>query len=212
MCWFKDKTASPLAKAYIMLRLEHMMALRPQAWGLHYCQSLQTDLRRLNDLVSESSLRSEDWLVPAAQEQWTAPLTEFFKSCSGRAYMKEAAAKRELLRTAAAAGLKYGGYVETDRTLVPSQAGRAAGELWALAQDGGKPILIKNSLTGGDMKSKLKAPATAQVLSPVFFIPVNREELLRRYTKATAAPGGASASSSKKSDSADSVFLTTPAP
>lgn len=207
----KDQAASPLAKAYVMLRLERMASLRPQAWGLHLCPSLQADLRKLNSIVGSSGLRSEDWMVPALREQWTAPLTEFFQGCATRSYFKEASIRREFLRTAAAAGVKYGGYVETDGTVVPTQAGRAAAELWVLSRDTGKPLLVPNPAVAaaqpaGKEAPKLKAPGAAP-LSPAFFLPLDRRQLLQRHAEASSAPGAAA-----KPQTGDALLLTIPTP
>lgn len=203
----KDKSASPVAKAYVMQRLERITALRPQAWGMHLCHSLQADLRKLNELVGDAALRGEDWLVPVVKDQWTGPLTEFFKGCAGRSYMKEASIRREFLRTAATAGIKFGGYVDADLTLVLTQAGRVAGELWVVGKDSGRPLLVTNSAAGAAASSeatKVKAPG-ALPLSPAFFVPLDRKQLLQRYTEAFNAPG-----TGIKPLGGEALLLTTP--
>lgn len=187
----RDTTCSPVAKAYVMAKLERMAALRPYAWGMHLVPTLQADLRQLHAVVNDTPLQSEDWLVPAMRDKWTAPLAAFFKSCGNRAYMKEAGARREFLREAGQAGLKFGGYVETDLSLVLNQGGRSAGELWVVSKDTGKPLLVANPAAGQaatDTVTPIKA-TNGLPLSPVFFVPLDRKQLLQRYAETLHAPG-----------------------
>ena len=203
----KDKNGSPLAKAYVMLKLQDMMQLRPYAWGDHFSPSLQHDLRELQRILGSTSLRSEDWLVPAMREKWTTPLTAFFKTCNERSYLKEASARRIYLRAVVTAGLKFAGYVETDLSLVLNQQGRTAGELWVLGKESGKPVLVVNP-SAGKAASGAAAPiiASASVpLSPVFLVSADRKGLAQQYQEALSSPGVES-----KPVLNDSVFLTAP--
>lgn len=203
----REKTGSPLAKAYLMSRMETMLTMRPQAWGLHLCPSLQADLQKLHTILGGASLRSDDWLVPAVRDRLLAPLTEYFKSCATRSYLKEARVRRDFLRAAATAGVKYAGYVETDLTVALTQIGRVAGELWLISKENGRPLLMANpsasqAATGEAVKI---SAAGAAPLSPVFFMPVDRKLLLQRYTDAASAAG-----SPAQPPQGDALLLTTP--
>jgi hypothetical protein len=202
----QDKSDTPVAKAYVMLRLEAMMQLRPSEWCLYYCPSLQQDFRSLHQIIGSETLRSEDWLVPAVQEKWTAPLTAFFKSCREHTYLREARAQHTYLRAATAAGLKFAGYVETDLSLVLNQQGRTAAELWAVGREGGRPLRVDNPSAGAAASGTalaLNAPA-ALPLSPVFLVPADRRALLRQYQEAL------SSGTAPKPLSSESPFLTQP--
>lgn len=203
-----SSAGSPVARAYVMLKLERIGTSRPHAWGFHLCPTLQADLRQVHKLVDNSLLNSDDWLVPALNGKWAAPLEAFFKGCRERSYMKEAVARREFLRAASSAGIKFGGYVETDLSVVLNQAGRNAGELWVMSKDGGKPLLVGNPAAGNSTaESAAKITATGAVpLSPVFFIPLDRRQLLQRYTEALSAIGDREI----KPESGEAVLLTTP--
>ncbi|MGV3662956.1 MAG: hypothetical protein ACO1TE_22415 [Prosthecobacter sp.] len=201
-----NRSASPVARAYIILRLEMMAARRPQAWGMHLCPSLQADLHGLHQLLGQTVLQGEDWLLPATRDRWTAPLADFFATCAGRGYFKEATVRREFLRAAAVAGLKFGGYVETDLSLILNQSGRTAAELWVISQDGGRPLLIPNHEAAAGSSSSRPAISTARPLSPVFFIPVDRRQLVQRYTEESRSPGAA------KPALGDALLLTAPPP
>lgn len=187
----QDTRGSPIAKAYVLLKLEGMMRLRPREWGLHYCPSLQQDLRILHQTLDNTNLRSEDWLVPAMRERWLAPLTAFFKPLKARAYQREALAHRNYLRAATASGLKFAGYVETDLSLVLNPQGRTSRELWVIGRENGKPLLVANPAAG---KAAADAPntimATASLpLSPVFVVATDRAALLQKYHEALSTTG-----------------------
>ncbi len=203
----QDTHDAPLAKACVLLKLESMMQLRPRDWGLHYCPSLQLDLRKLHQTLGNSPIRSEDWLVQPNREKWAAPLTEFFASCKGRTYQQEANAHRTYLRTAVTAGLKFAGYVEPDLTLSLNQLGRGASELWMQSKEGGRPLMVANPSTAGSAtSSRISAPG-AVALSPVFYVPTDRQALLRQYKEALSASG---TGAGVKPASGESLFLTQP--
>jgi hypothetical protein len=184
----KDNSASPVAKAYVIQRLASMMRRREQAWGLHLCPSLQADLRELGQILGENSLRSEDWLVTASRDRLSAPLVAFFKKHENKSYLGEAAARRRVLQGAALAGIRFGGYVELDSTLVLNNPARAASELWVISADGGKPRLVLNSTAGKTAADTGRTVVReALTLSPVFFMPQDRQALLRQYKADMAA-------------------------
>jgi len=188
----KDQGGSPIAKAYVMLKLEGMMAPpRNYEWGLHLCPSLEQDLRALHLLLGNETLRSEDWMVSLMRDKWSSKLVAFFAKCKNRSYMKEAVARRDYLLKAAKAGLKYVGYVETDRSIKLSQAGVAATEWWMLGKNDRKPILVNNTQAGGAASGTFVPPVVSEaaVLSPVFVVPIDRKQLVELYQKALNADG-----------------------
>lgn len=203
----QDTRGSPIAKAYVLLKLEDMMHLRPREWGLVHCPSLQQDLQALHQTLGTTPLRSEDWLVPEMQEKWLTPLTAFFKPLKSRAYLREALAHRNYLRAATSAGLKFAGYVETDLSLVLNSQGRSAGELWMISRETGKPLLAPNPAAGKAASDTPKAiVASASVpLSPVFFVTADRRALLQQYQEALSSTGV-----DLKPLPAQSLFLTNP--
>lgn len=177
----RDQVASPVAKACVMQRIEGILRRRETAWGLHFCPSLDADLREMNQLVDDQALQSEDWLLPSMREKLHAPLAAFFQRCQSRAYFREAAARRAVLHSAATVGLRYGGYVEVDQSLVLNNAARAAGELWTVAVESGGPLVLPDAGSGtGGGTGRVKA-AGALPLSPVFYLPVDRGRLLSQY-------------------------------
>lgn len=202
----QDRVGSPLAKAYLMERLESLLMHQAHAWGLHLCPSLRADLNELHQILGALSLRSEDWLVASKRDSLTAPLGAYFKRCEGRSYLDEAMSQRILLRDAALAGVRFGGYVEMDSTLVLNKSGRAMKELWVLARDGGKPKLVRNLKAGNPLAvaEKIVSPE-ALPLSPVFFIPLHQGSLLPKNEA-----GLADARPDQKSPLIETAFLPPP--
>jgi hypothetical protein len=188
----KQEKGSPIAKAYVMLRLEEMAQPRAFAWGFHFSRALQADLRDLHSLTATTPLRSEDWLLPQTQARLGKSLAAFFLRCRDRYYLKEASARRELLSLAAKAGLRFGGYVEVDQRLILTNAGRAAQELWVIGLDTGKPVRIPAPPSNQEASADTQSSAVqtgVRPLSPVFFLPVDRKQLLERFESAMSSTG-----------------------
>lgn len=173
-----DNTAPAIAKAYVMLELERLTRERPFAWGMHLVPTLRADLAELHRLVGDYPLRSEDWMIPKVRTSLGSSLENFFQTRQGRLYEKEAQARRVLITRVSATGVKFGGYVETDHSLNLNTSARSAKELWLLGKAG--PLLI-----GTDVKI---APADALPLSPVLFLPVDRQLLLENYRASIHGP------------------------
>jgi hypothetical protein len=176
----KNKGAPALVKAHVMVELERIIRSQPFAWGLHLAPTLRADLAELQKIIGGYPLRSEDWMVPKVRGTLGVSLAKFFDSRQTRQYQKEAQARRELLRDIHLAGLKFGGYIESDLTLHLNNAARVRPELWALGKTG--PVLLSVEAE--------TAPATVLRLSPIFFIPADRAALMQRYRLALS--GGSS--------------------
>lgn len=186
-----NREASPIAKAYLMTTLEDMAGPRSSAWGFHLCPSLIADLRKLHQVLGKVSLRSEDWLSSGKRESFNKPLGELLGSLENRSYLQEAQARRDLLKTAAKAGLVFAGYVETDLTLVVNKTGRINAELWYLGRDERKPGLYTNPLADAPASGETSSVkiGDALPLSPVFALPVDRKALLKRYREDLSSNG-----------------------
>jgi hypothetical protein len=198
-----DSTASPLARAFLLQRLEDMASTRPLAWGFHLSPSLQADLAALRAVLGDTVLRSEDWMLPSMRARFSASLTDLFQKAGRRAYLKEAKARREMLMAVVSAGVKFGGYVETDLSLRLKNSALAAPEIWVLSAKGAKPMVIPQSESnpGSGMVTGV------QPLSPVLIVPVDRAALTAEYEKALSGSGGPRAPAG-----GESLFLAPPQP
>lgn len=166
-----DGGAPSVAKAYVMLELERLTRDRPFAWGLHLTPTLRADLAELHRRVGDYPLRGDDWMLPKVKEKLGGALDDYFAARQGRQYEKEAQARRLLVMRVNAAGVKLGGYVDTDRRLRLNQSGRSAAEFWLPLKSG--PRLLK----AGDAE----APEGVPGLTPLLFLPLDRQELVRNY-------------------------------
>jgi hypothetical protein len=201
----RNESASPLAKAYVMLELEELAKPRKYAWGLYLCPSLEADLSELRRLLGKTYLSSEDWMAKNMLVSTAPKLADFFRTIKGRSYLKEAQARRDLLLPVIRAGLKFGGHVDTDLNIKLTQAARTSSDLWYLRQDN-TPGLLQNP--GAEAASPNAQPlkaANAQVLSPVFFMPVDRKALIEKY-QATLTP----VEKSQPAQARESYFLAPP--
>jgi hypothetical protein len=202
----RNEAASPLAKAYVMIKLHDFAAVRTHAWGLHLCPSLETDVAEVEAVLDNTFLSSEDWLLKDPQQKFSGRLAAVFVKLKGRSYMQEAQARRDLLSAVARAGLKFGGYVDTDHSLKIHTAARSSTELWYLRPDG-KPGMMPAPAaadTSGATAEKTVV-STARILSPVFFIPVDRAALVEKYQKHLQSLDKAQAP-----QAAESFFITPP--
>lgn len=185
-----DGSASSVAKAYVMLELERLTRDRPFAWGLHLAPTLRADLAELHRRVGDYPLRGDDWMLPKVREKLGGVLDEFFTARRGRQYEKEAQARRLLVMRVNAAGVKLGGFVDTDRRLRVNQAGRSAAEFWLPLKAG--PRLL--AAASGD------APEGVPGLTPLLFLPLDRQELLRNYRASLSGPEQGTAAHSQGED------------
>lgn len=190
----QNQEAPALVKALIVSEMERVTRAQPFAWGMHLCPTLHADLADLQKTLGGYPLRSEDWMVPKVRNGLGLALTKFFEARQGRQYMKEALARRELWRDLSVAGLKYGGYVESDFTPRLNNAARARSEVWVLGKSG--PLVVS--------ATSVLAPDGALALSPVFFIPADRAALMQRYQSALS---GNAAAAPAQATSTESPFL-----
>ncbi|HYF34145.1 MAG TPA: hypothetical protein VD994_02555 [Prosthecobacter sp.] len=180
----QSKTGSPLAKAYVFLQFAAMAERRSYAWGLHFCPTLTADIRDLRALLGREELLRGDWMVPKKQTLLDVSLGRFFADRAGRAYLNEATARRDLLQGIARAGLRFAGYLETDLSLHLNAEGLRAAELWTLAAGGQQPLCIGNPLLKNSTDPASGTVTGALPLGPVFFVPVDRKQLLARFQTA----------------------------
>ena len=197
----REEEASPIVRAYLMTKLEYMIRLRPYEWGLHLCPSLEQDLHALHVLLGNESLRSEDWMVSSMQNKWTKPLGSFFAKCKNREYMKEAFARRNYLRAAVSAGLRFVGYVEVNGTPKLNQTGLNVDECWALGARSKKPMLVPKQAHA----APIPAADSPLPLSPIFEVRADRKQLAQKYQSTLMGEG-----TEFKPLPGESLYLTTP--
>lgn len=177
----RQQDVSPLARAYLIQELHDFAMPREFAWGLHLSTSLKADLNEMKTLIGDNYLSSDSWLSRKTSALMEPKLKEFFSKIQGRAYFKEAQAKRQLLLPVIRAGLKFGGHVDLDGIVHLTLSARNNPEIWYLREDNVPALLINDVAARGQASNKPIHLPKAQLLGPVFFIPLDRRELIKNY-------------------------------
>ncbi len=176
----QNQSSNVVFRAYMFQQIVELIRMRPYVWGWQYAESLRADIGALEGICGRGSLRSGDWMVDVKNTQLGPKLTPFFAGLQSRKYWNEARLRREIIHRVITAGLKFGGYLDgagTPRLLGEAQAGK---ELWVLLTDGRKlgryspTMAVADAATGAQNRDKLAAAP----FSPVFFVPLDRQELL----------------------------------
>ena len=168
-----EKSSNPLAKAYVMQQLANIINIRPYAWGLEYCPSLRKDLVEMDRLCGGDGLLGSDWLSSRKRGALDGVLTPFFAELQTRKYVAEAQIVREVVQAVLKAGLQFGGFIDSSGKSHLLGEARHAKTLWALNLEGTK-------LTRFHEATDQKVRPSVALFSPIFFVPLDREELLRQ--------------------------------
>jgi hypothetical protein len=153
------------------------IALRdPQGWGLHLAPTLAADLSRFESLGAIAG-GSAAWMLPDGGGV-TAAHRDFFASLQNRAYKGEAMSSAGIESAVLAAGLDYAGHIDTSGTLVLLPGHQQAREVWFLDRAARTARLIRRSPDASSAGGALPP------FTPVFFIPIDRLNLIRTPTAA----------------------------
>ncbi|HWD94079.1 MAG TPA: hypothetical protein VG938_17235 [Verrucomicrobiae bacterium] len=171
----KDSDAgSPVFRAYLFTRLVELMEYQPDEWGLSFCPSARAGAAQIRAIVG-GKIESGDWFVASKTNEWNAKLQEFFASAKSSSYLKQAAGNLALAQAVAADGLHYAGFAGLD----------------------GKPVLVGDppptNVWGYNASGKLALVfGPAMPLSPLFALPLPREDYLAKTGVDPKAPSFAS--------------------
>jgi hypothetical protein len=108
----------------------------------------------------------------------TAAHRDFFASLQNRAYKGEAMSSAGIESAVLAAGLDYAGHIDTSGTLVLLPGHQQAREVWFLDRAARTARLIRRSPDASSAGGALPP------FTPVFFIPIDRLNLIRTPTAA----------------------------
>jgi hypothetical protein len=173
--------------------------------GGAFSTTFLADHRKLSQIEGVTMLKSGDWMVPVQRRKFEASIASFFAD-AGQSYLLEATKRRNLLRVAALAGLRFAGFIEADGRLHVNQSGWVESELWALSKEGDTALMISTTSTSAAAEggSVLMVPQ-AMPLSPVYAIPLDRKKLVQKYHAALNAAG-----ISLKAFPENSMFISIP--
>lgn len=96
----KSTDASPLARAYVLLKLFKLIRGREQAWGLHYCPELINDIEAFGELEMKWPLIENSWLLEE-KPSYYKPWAEYFTGRDNRSFSET----MKRMKFAASAGI-----------------------------------------------------------------------------------------------------------
>lgn len=182
-----SREAPALVKAFVLQELAKIAKARPNAWGLPWVPSLDSDLEQMRDQVG-GSIESGDWMVPAKSAA-NQSLSNWFKGREGLSYVTQQNMNMKLAKSALEAGLVICGYVGTDGKFVETDeaAKGSADVLWGLDSSSGKPAVVF-AKSGESPEAEFLSQQKALPLSPVFVLPINRNEVVAGVFKSNDVP------------------------
>jgi hypothetical protein len=180
----RETEASPLFRAFLALRLQELMELRPADWGAAWTPALAADRQRLLELGA-GAIQSGDWMCPERARALERPLEEHFQKARQVSYWQQARLVNELARRALAAGVTLIGRAEAAGNPVLN-APAAPAELWGWDAQR-KPALLFRCRAAD---SPCAAVTPALPFTPLFLFRADRRQVVREVTQATAARPG----------------------
>jgi hypothetical protein len=155
---------SPLFRAWLFLRLNDLMRLQPDAWGLTFCPSAKMDEAQLKKILGDQ-LNSGDWFVEAKVISYGEKTDRFFTSTRSVSYVKQAAGLLALAQAVSRSGLAYVGFIGLDGK--PNFIENPPSvELWGYNAAGQSPVLLAMKISKDN--TSLREPAMP--LSPLFVL------------------------------------------
>jgi hypothetical protein len=155
---------SPLFRAWLFLRLNDLMRLQPDAWGLTFCPSARSDEAQINKILA-APLNSGDWFVEAKGSAYGEKLEHFFASTRSVSYAKQAAGLLALAQAVSKSGLAYAGFIDLDGKPNFIENPPAC-ELWGYNAARQQPVLLAMKIVKDN--TPLREPALP--LSPLFVL------------------------------------------
>jgi hypothetical protein len=163
-------------RSHLWSRLAPIALRDPDGWGLHLAPSLAADLNRSQSLGTLAA-GSAAWMLPDGSGVTNAHRS-FFASLQNRAYKGEAVSAASIESAVFAAGLQFAGHADATGSIVLLPAHEKAPELWFLDRTARTARLIRQNGT------PQKQQAVPPPFSPVFVIPIDRLNLIRKPTTA----------------------------
>jgi hypothetical protein len=180
----QETAGSPLLRAFLALRAQELLELRPADGGAAWAPALAVDRQRLLSLGADS-IRSGDWLVPARIQELAGPLEAHFVQARKVSYLQQAKFQRELARRAVSAGWVLVGHAGTNGLpAVPAPSADGA-ELWGWTAAGKTPALLFR-YHAAERRHLTVNPALP--LTPLLVFRADRRQLLAQVRQALAVP------------------------
>jgi hypothetical protein len=182
-----SREAPALVKAFVLQELAKIAKSRPNDWGLAWVPSLDSDLEQMRSQAG-GAIESGDWMIPA-KSSVSRSLSNWFKGREGMSYVTQQKMNMKLAKSALEAGLVICGYVGTDGRFVETEesAKGNADVLWGLDSSSGTPAVVF-AKSGDSSEAEFVPKQKARPLSPVFVLPIDRNEVVAATFKAADVP------------------------
>jgi hypothetical protein len=176
-----SQDGSPLFRAWLFLKLNDLMRLQPDAWGLTFCPSARMDEAQIKNILG-GQLDSGDWFVEAKGISYGGKLEQLFASIRPISYAKQAGGLLTLDQAVCKRGLAYVGFIGLDGK--PNFIDNPpAVELWGFNAAEHQPVLLEMKIA---QDASLREPAMP--LSPLFVLPHSRNEYFSQAGLSAADP------------------------
>ena len=166
-----DRSASPLFRAWLYLKVFAIMEIQPDGWGLPFAPLVQ---RQRQDLVAAGAglIKEGDWYLDSVNRKLGPKLESALSAHESASYFRQADSLAKLYNGAVVNGFDFVGHISLDGT---AQVNREAlDELWGWDAEGKPAMLFRKLPTAWVLTTKTPVPFT-----PLFGLRVRRDSLLR---------------------------------
>jgi len=183
-----SRDAPALVKAFVLQELAAVAKARTNEWGLAWVPFLDADLEQIRKLAG-GKIESGDWMIPG-KSSTNQKLASWFKERGELSYFAQQTMNMKLAKSALEAGLVICGYVGADGKFVETNKAsrRNADILWGLDASNGQPVAIFERF-GDSPEAEFFPKRDALPLSPVFALPIDRNEAVAAALKAANVSG-----------------------
>lgn len=161
----KETGCPVLFRAYAYQELMRAFQLRPEAWGAEYSPLIQQDFTRFKAITEAREIWPWDWYnATGANGKLEKQLKEFFESAALKKYRQQVALNRSLVSVARATEVVYAGYVGPNKAPRVVSSPPPGSRLYCLSEDFSRAVPLPDQFSD------------SQILSPLFYLPINRED------------------------------------
>lgn len=173
----RDKTASPVFRAFLIVKLLELSDVRPAMWSLQWAPAIQPLRKRLSELKA-NEIRSGDWIVPARIQKFSSPMQTYFAEAEKVQLKRQALFLHRLASRANGDGFQFVGYVDPEKKVPAAVTDTAMnlGELWGWSGETKRPALLFRYNAESEGYQTIQPPLP---FSPLFVFPSDRQKMIR---------------------------------
>lgn len=166
-----DRSASPLFRAWLYLKVIEIMEVQPEGWGLPFAPLVQ---RQKQDLMAAGAglVKEGDWYLDGANKRLGPRLESALSAHESASYFRQAESLAKLYNSAVVNGFDFVGHISLDGTAHVNR--ETLDELWGWDAEGKPSMLFRKTPASWILTTKTPVPFT-----PLYGLKVKRENLLR---------------------------------